>query len=140
MNDSKGQEFYAALTRLDDQSATFTVGAETRVVTMGTLAEQWSGRYTLLWRIPPIAQHKLRLGDSGPDVEWVRNQLAQLYGKVAETKDTAVFDEAMMHQVKQFQLAHGLAPDGTVGSQTLMRLSSAADVSAPKLSREQRGK
>ena len=48
-----------------------------------------------------------------------------------------VFDEAMVRQVKQFQLAQGLIPDGTVGAQTMMRLSGAADMTAPKLIREQ---
>jgi general secretion pathway protein A len=42
-----------------------------------------------------------------------------------------------VRQVKQFQLVQGLTPDGTVGYQTMMRLSSAADLTAPKLSREQ---
>jgi len=140
MNDNQGQEFYATLIRLDEHSATFTVGTETRTVALGALAEQWSGHYTLLWRMPPVARRKIRLGDNGPDVEWVSNQLAQLHGKTSETTQDPVFDEAMMLQVKQFQLAQGLAPDGTVGSQTMMRLSSAADMSAPKLFLEQKGK
>ena len=83
---------------------------------------------------------KIRLGDHGPDVEWLRNQLAQINGKAAETTKDPVFDEAMLRQVKQFQLAQGLTPDGTVGPQTLMRLSGAADTTAPKLIREQREK
>jgi general secretion pathway protein A len=140
MNDNKGQEFYATLTRLDDQSATVTVGTETRALAFRALAKQWSGRYALLWRMPPVVRHKIRLGDRGPGVEWVINQLAQLNGKAAETAKDPVFDEAMMLQVKQFQLVQGLTPDGTVGSQTLMRLGSVADLTAPKLSRELKGK
>jgi general secretion pathway protein A len=140
MNDHQGKEFYATLTRLDDQSATFTIGTETRVVALGTLAEQWSGDYTLLWRMPPVARHQIRLGDSGTDVEWVSNQLAKIHGKAAGNTKNQVFDEAMMRQVRQFQLVHGLPPVGTVGPQTMMRLSGAADMTAPKLSREQREK
>jgi len=44
----------------------------------------------------------------------------------------------MMLQVKQFQLAQGLVPDGVVGPQTMMQLSSAADMNAPKLNRERK--
>jgi general secretion pathway protein A len=128
------------LTRLDEQSATFTVGSESRAVMLGALAEQWSGQYTQLWRMPPVARHKIRLGDRGPDVEWVRTQLALLHGKRAEPANDPVFDDAMMRQVRQFQLVNGLPPDGTVGSQTMMRLSSAADISAPQLSPEKMGK
>jgi general secretion pathway protein A len=137
MRDSQGQKFYATLTRLDDSSATFDVGAETRVVGLGALAQQWSGHYTLLWRMPPVASKNLHLGDHGPDVEWLGRQLAQLDGKAAETTKDQVFDEAMMREVKQFQLAQGLIPDGAVGPQTMMRLSVAADKTVPKLNREQ---
>ena len=140
MNNHKGQEFYATLTKLDNQTATFAVGSESKVVALGTLAGQWSGQYTLLWRIPPITKHKIRLGDQGPDVAWVSNQLAQLHGKAAVTAKDPVFDEAMMLEIKQFQLVQGLTPDGTVGAQTMMRLSSAADMAAPKLAHEQAGK
>ncbi len=137
MQDGQGQKFNATLTGLDDQSATFAVGAETRTVTLGALAEQWSGHYTLLWRMPPVASRKIRPGDRGPDVEWLSKQLAQLHGKTAETTRNQVFDEAMVRQVKQFQLAQGLIPDGVVGAQTMMRLSGAADMTVPKLIREQ---
>jgi len=140
MNDNKGQEFYATLTRLDDHSATLSIGQESRIVALGGLAEQWSGQYTLLFRKPPIMRQKIRLGDSGPDVEWVKNQLEQLYGKVTTTNREHVFDEAMMRQVKDFQLVHGLAPYGTVGAQTMLRLGSEADSSAPKLIQQRAGK
>ena len=125
------------MTRLDDKSATFAVGTATRTVALGALAAQWSGHYTLLWRMPPVARRNIRPGERGPDVEWLSKQLAQVHGKAAETAADPVFDEAMARQVKQFQLVQGLTPDGAVGSQTLMRLSSAADRTAPKLSREQ---
>lgn len=136
MRDNQGQKFYATLTKLDDRSATFAVGTETRAVALGALAEQWSGHYTLLWRMP-VVNRPLRLGDHGPDVEWLGKQLAQIHGKAAETTKDQVFDEAMMREVKQFQLAQGLIPDGVVGPQTMMQLSSAADLNAPKLNREQ---
>lgn len=142
MRDNQGQEFYATLTRLDNKSATFTIGTATRTVALGGLAAQWSGHYTMLWRLPPVARKNLRPGERGPDVEWLSKQLAQVNGRAADTAADPVFDEAMVSQVKQFQLVQGLTPDGAVGSQTLMRLSGAADRAAPKLSREQveRGK
>jgi murein L,D-transpeptidase YcbB/YkuD len=46
-----------------------------------------------------------------------------------------VFDTDLVLRIKQFQLAHGLIPDGAVGTQTLMHLASAADTSAPALKR-----
>jgi general secretion pathway protein A len=137
MQDKQGQKFYAALTKVDDSSATFAVGTETKTVALAALAQQWSGHYTLLWRMPPVVSRNLRPGDRGADVEWLRKQLAQLEGKATENTKDQVFDDSMMRQVKQFQLAQGLIPDGVVGFQTMMQLSSAADMTAPKLNREQ---
>ncbi|MCR4304639.1 MAG: AAA family ATPase [Gallionella sp.] len=140
MQDKQGQKFNATLTSLDERSATFAAGAETRAVSLAAFAEQWSGHYTLLWRMPPVANKKLRPGDSGPDVEWLGKQLAQLDGKAAQATADQVFDATMMRQVKQFQLSQGLIPDGSVGPQTMMHLSSVADATAPKLNRAQGAK
>ena len=133
MRDKQGQEFDATLTGIDDKSATFAVGGESRKVALGVLAAQWSGHYTLLWRSPPVASKKMRLGDYGPDVAWLAGQLAQLDGNAAENSGEQLFDEDMMRRVKQFQLERGLVPDGRVGSQTIMHLISVTDSEAPRL-------
>jgi len=135
LHDAEGQEFYALLTRLDDQFATFRVGAENQTIALGALAEQWSGRYTLLWRRPPITGVEIKPGEIGPRVEWLAKQLALIYGNTAEPDKNPVFNESMVRLVKQFQLGQGLTPDGAVGAQTIMRLSLAADLAAPKLVR-----
>lgn len=106
-------------------------------MSLGALAEQWSGHYTLLWRVPPVESKKLRLGDHGPDVQWLGRQLAQLSGESTKAPMDQIFDDAMLRQVKQFQLAQGLVPDGVVGPQTMMLLSGAADRKAPKLNSQQ---
>ncbi|MDH3288742.1 MAG: peptidoglycan-binding protein, partial [Betaproteobacteria bacterium] len=54
-----------------------------------------------------------------------------------QTTGDPVFDDALVQRVKQFQIAHGLIPDGIVGPQTLMRLSVLSEQSAPKLLHEQ---
>ena len=136
---NRGQEYSATLTGLDDKAATFTIGTRTRTVALGSLAAQWSGQYTLLWRIPPGAPRTTRPGERGPAVEWLRRQLAQVQGGAKPATDP-LFDDALVHQLKQFQLAQGLAPDGTLGPQTLTRLSSVADKTAPRLLRGQGGK
>jgi len=139
LNDKQGQKFYAMLSLLDDKVAIFNVGSQTVAIAISALAEQWSGQYTLLWRAPSVVQKKIQLGDHGSDVEWLRNQFAHIDGQALEPAEDPVFDDAMQRQVKQFQLAQGLPPTGTVGPQTLVRLSSVADTTAPKLVREKKG-
>lgn len=136
MRDEKGKEFYAALTRLDAKTATLSVGGETRSVALETLAAQWSGHYTVLWRMPPQAHENIQFGERGAAVAWLSKELSQGPGSEAQTTGDPVFDDALVRRVRQFQLARGLIPDGVVGAQTLMRLSVISDRSAPKLLRE----
>jgi general secretion pathway protein A len=133
MRDNQGRDFYATLTRLGDKSATFSIGNNDMVVALNTLAFQWSGGYTLLWRLPPDEPRNILIGERGPSVEWLSKQLARTQGGEMETPKNPVFDDDLMRQVKQFQLAQGLVPDGIAGPQTLARLSSVADQAAPKL-------
>ena len=140
MRDALGQNHSAALTGLDDKTATFAIGTKTRTVALGALAAQWSGHYTLLWRMLPDAPRTIRPGERGPAVQWLSKQLAQVQGRAGAPATDPVFDDALVRRLKQFQLAQGLVPDGTLGPQTLTRLSSVADQAAPKLLREQGGK
>ena len=132
MRDDQG-EFHAALVALDDKTATFVVGAEIRTVALGALAAQWMGQYTLFWRLPPDAHENIRKGERGPAVQWLINQLAQAHGQVADASKPPLFDDVVARQVKQFQLAQGLIPDGMVGPQTVMRLAAVGDRLAPEL-------
>jgi len=132
MHDDQG-EFHASLIALDDKTATFVIGAEIRKVALGALAAQWTGQYTLFWRLPPDAREIIRKGERGPAVQWLINQLAQAQGQVADTSKAPVFDDVVERQVKQFQLAQGLIPDGMVGPQTVMRLAAVGDRTAPEL-------
>jgi len=133
MRDDQGRLFHATLIGLGPDTATFAVGGETRTVALGALAAQWSGDYTLLWRPPAAVQGKLQTGDRGPPVAWLIGQLAQMRGGAPEAGREPVFDEALMREVKQFQLDRGLVPDGTVGARTLIRLVGETDKAAPKL-------
>ncbi len=140
MRDAQGKEFYATLTGLADKVATFAVASKTRSVALEALAAQWTGNYALLWRAPSYAHENIRPGERGLAVGWLHRQLEQREGAMADTSKDPVFDDAMVHRVKQFQLAQGLIPDGAVGPQTLIRLSGVADKTAPTLINGQREK
>ena len=130
---SGGKEFFATLTELGPDSATFVIAGETTRVALDALASQWTGYYSLFWRVPPVAERVLRPGDGGSDVEWLVSQLARVQGHGAEASDGASYDAAVTGRVRQFQLSQGLIPDGTAGPQTLVRLSNLTDDTAPTL-------
>ena len=136
LRDASGEEFNATLTGLDQRSASFAIGGETITVSLRALAAQWSGQYTLLWRVPPEVSGKPKPGERSPAVQWLARQLAP---DAAQAPLDPVFDQALVGRLKQFQLAQGLVPDGAVGPQTLMRLSAVRDQSAPRLLRQPEG-
>jgi general secretion pathway protein A len=139
MHDKQGP-FLVALIALDDKRATFSIGTQTTTVALGALATQWTGQYTALWRLPTDAREIIRAGERGPAVQWLINQLAQARGEVADIGKAPVFDDALERQVKQYQLAQGLIPDGMVGPQTVVRLAGVGDTSAPTLLPRQRSR
>jgi general secretion pathway protein A len=135
MRDAQGQPFNAALVALDDKSATFAIGTEDKVVALGVLAAQWAGQYTLLWRVPQGVPENIPFGARGPAARWLITQLAHTRGQVADPGSDAVFDRNVEGQLKQYQLAQGLVPDGMAGPQTVVRLAAVGDASAPELRR-----
>ena len=136
--DDEGKEFHAALTRLDAGRATLAVGGENRTVSLQTLAARWSGHYVVLSSLPPRPQDYIRHGARGPAVAWLNRQLAPGQDNAAPTNGNAVFDDALVERLKEFQVAQGLKPDGIVGPRTLMSLNAVGDRSEPKLSRGER--
>ena len=136
LRDAQEREFSALLSALDGKRASFVIGAQTHTVDVGALAAQWSGQYTLLWRMPPQARESIRLGERGPAVAWLARELALAQGRTPEEGEDAQFDQTLLRQVKQFQLEQGLIPDGLVGTRTLLRLTGVADKTAPRLARK----
>ena len=139
LRDMQGRGFYATLRALDQDSARFVLGKQEKTVALGALAAQWSGQYALLWRMPSQAHENIRSGERGAAVAWLARQLAQIQGRSVEAGEDKVFDEQLLREVKQYQLAQGLIPDGVVGPRTLMRLAGQTDTAAPKLSGKQEG-
>ena len=136
MRDGRGRAFFACLVALGERTATFAFGESTRRVALDAVASQWTGHYTVMWRMPPDVPTMMRSGDRGPAVQWLRTQLARVEGGAPPEAADGAFDETLTRAVKQFQLARGLIPDGAVGIQTLMHLATAADAGAPSLERE----
>ena len=91
----------------------------------------------MLWRLPPSVRENIWPGERGPAVQWLHRQLALAQGTPEVTADDQVFDDVMVSHVKTFQRAHGLIPNGDIGMQTLMRLTSLTDPTAPSLIRTQ---
>jgi general secretion pathway protein A len=135
----KGEPQYGALVSLEGDRATFSIGPGTRSVNIKDIAPRWSGDFLALWRMPRGYTGELRPGSRGPFVAWLDQQLAIAQGQTANQDLKTIYDDFMVRQVREFQAATGLVPDGIVGTKTIICLADAAGTGGPTLA-ERKGK
>ena len=70
---------------------------------------------------PTVPGRKLERGDSGPAVVALRDRLRAM-GFLSRS-NTQTYDDTIFGAVQQFQLAHGMATDGTAGGGTLAAIN-----------------
>ncbi|MBI4838135.1 MAG: AAA family ATPase [Nitrospirae bacterium] len=131
--DGQGREFYAALTAFSNQTALLTLGTETKNISVKDIEAHWLGEYTLLWRPPQDYQRDIYPGGSSAVILWLENQLSAINGKPAQSSTNFLYDGELVKQVKKFQLASGLIPDGILGAETLIYLDKASGADIPAL-------
>jgi general secretion pathway protein A len=138
MFDDQDRAFFVTLTEIQEQTATFVIGTETKLVDVKDIALQWLGDYIILWRMPPEYTGFIQQGTKGPQVQWLDERLASIQGKQKLTTEEPVFDNELVKRVKEFQLSKGLVPDGIVGPQTIIHLNLVFENGDPLLSGKQR--
>ena len=140
--DDAHQNYYVLLRGLSADQALLQFGEQLATVSLTTLAHRWEGEYATLWHGPAEARRGIAKNARSVAVGWLISRLA-----LAETRSTgqkpvpitstpipiATFDTALATQVREFQLSHGLLPDGVAGPQTLMQLASLTDPAEPHL-------
>ena len=106
-------------------AATLEIAGETRTVPLEQVKSLWAGQYLLLWR-PQTDQPVIGPGNSGTSVLWLRQRLAMARGQTLTEPASETFDAELAKQLRAFQEARGLRPDGIAGGQTLVLLSNLA--------------
>jgi general secretion pathway protein A len=138
--DEQGREFYALLSALRGQTAILVVGNETRTVDVKEIEKKWLGDYMMLWQMPPDYKGPIHPGQKGMVVQWLDRQLSLIQGRTAQPGENLIFDNTLVRQVKKFQLAKGLLPDGIVGPQTIIHLNTEVGSREPVLVDKQEDK
>jgi general secretion pathway protein A len=138
--DDQGREFYAALTALKGRTATFLLGTESRIVDVKEIEKRWLGNYFLLWRTPPHYRGPLLPGQKRRLVPWIDRQLSIIQGRTTQSQKKLVFDDTLVREVKKFQFAKGLVPNGIVEPQTIIHLNNEVGSEEPLLINKQMDK
>lgn len=132
LHDADDVPHYALLTGLTNTGATLHFAGAAHTVSLLALGRSFRGEFATFWHAPDNRRIRLRVGDRGPDVDWLAMQLAEMNGAIKPAPDQ-VFDQAMAAQVREFQSVQGLEVDGIVGPKTFMHLNSFAGVKEPRL-------
>ena len=120
-----GREAWGVLLGINDSKVRLAIGGETFDTDWHALERAWLGEYYVIWRAPEFMAGTFRRGDSGPAVEWLEAQIASGEGGRSDgLVGPAYYDGDMEAAVRSVQAAHGLIPDGIVGPETLLALSS----------------
>ncbi|HBH35630.1 MAG TPA: hypothetical protein DDW45_04395 [Gammaproteobacteria bacterium] len=127
---------YVALLGSDDESVVIRFNAEVYHFSRRELSARWFGEFELIWQEPPMGfRSAMRPGDSGEQIEWLRDRLGEINGEEIPTENGEdLFDEPLAEAVRSFQASNHLKPDAMVGMQTIIRLNSASPSdSGPRL-------
>jgi general secretion pathway protein A len=118
-----GRRVPVVLQYLDDSIAELIIGNELYRLAIEQVEQSWYGDYTLLLQPPPGGRLFMKIGDRGPVVSWLRQQLELAQGVKIPAADPLVFDFALQKKVLDFQRSHGLVADGIVGKNTIIHLN-----------------
>jgi general secretion pathway protein A len=128
-----GHPFYAVLAGMDGDRVILALDDRVGLLPAEQLQNAWLGSFTLLWQPPADVQATLKPGDKGPAVAWLAAGLDLADGIAGKEPPAQRFGPGLADRVKQFQLRHGVHPDGIVGPQTLILLTNALAASGPRL-------
>jgi general secretion pathway protein A len=124
----------ALLIAVDAGQVALDLGTRSVTVPRAELEAQWLGEYLAVWRMPLVLEESVKLGQAGPAVAWIARQLSA-FDKLPVPADPApLYDAALESRVRRVQAQFGLLPDGIVGPETLLVLSS-RDGTGPHLAR-----
>ena len=119
--------------RLQDRRGSVNISAE-------DFQQRWNGSYLYLWRPPqsyvsPLSATSIGIENiSNPElVDWLQAQLASLDNSNDIIISGGRYTAAIAQQVRRFQQQQGLAADGILGRETLMRLAQLSGENIPLL-------
>ena len=73
-------------------------------------------------RIPPDYKGAILPGHRGKIVEWLDNRMSLIKGVPVPSDPSGIYNDNLVNDVKKFQSAKGLVPDGIVGFRTMIYL------------------
>jgi len=129
------------LSKLDSNTVTLQNRQGETVIDRERFAQNWNGVYLYLWKPPQSYSAPLAVTGNTPNqlqinpqlVDWLQLQFQAMDQDSERVISGGRYTAAVAQQVLEFQQQQGLAADGILGRETLMRLNQFADEAIPRL-------
>ncbi len=123
LQDERGQRHHIVVSMLDEEKVSLLLGNKEYTFSIAEVDKYWYGKYLLMWRPPEANVDKLKPGESGAAVVWLRQALAWYKGEAKNKSASDYYDVSLASEVRDFQREHKLVVDGVVGQFTFMALN-----------------
>ena len=123
LQDERGQRHHIVVSMLDEEKVSLVLGKKEYTFSIAEVDKYWYGKYLLMWRPPEATVDKLKPGESGAAVVWLRQALAWYKGEAINESASDYYDVSLASDVREFQRQHKLVVDGVVGQFTFMALN-----------------
>ncbi len=128
-----GSRGYASIIKISGTEAEIASDNTGKKVQLSQLALQSHNDFTILWRTPKGYHGPIRPGHRGEIVQTLAAKSALAQGQQWIGSAYLYYDAVLKEQVKSFQRAEGLTPDGVAGPQTWIRINSLTETDIPTL-------
>jgi len=138
LSDESGAEAFTPLLNIAGTKAIIGMGNKYATVerNLSELALQSHNDFTILWRTPNGYSGPVRPGHRGEIVQILGEKSAQAQNQQWIGTARLYYDVGLKEQVKSFQRAEGLTPDGVAGPITWIRMNSLTEANIPTLKTE----
>ncbi|MFN2257547.1 MAG: peptidoglycan-binding protein, partial [Desulfuromonadaceae bacterium] len=133
LHDDGGRRRFATLTGLDAAHAVVSFAEHIFRIKSTELVKHWRGDFILLWQPPPDYSTPVYPGHEGEMVTWLDQKLAVIHERPPAGETRPVLGGTLLDELRQFQAANGLTPDGILGPVTLIHLHNATGGTYPRL-------
>ncbi len=123
---------YVTIVDLTNDQAKVIIAGEEQTITLAQLALYWKGDFSFFWSIPDGYYKPITPGDSGKVILWLSRRMREINQNLG-SYNNSYYDNALVAQVKAFQLSEGLIGDGIVGIKTLIHINQATSQQVPQL-------
>ena len=106
---------YIVVVSIEGNHAVVNEKGDYQLVAISEVEANWSGEFEMLWRPLKLGVTNISPGQTGQAIALLDAKLAKFQGRESSASQPFVYSKDLVDQVRAFQIANKLPPDGVVG-------------------------